>query len=233
MDENNEQVGVLETRAAISMARDRGLDLILVAAAATPPVCRIMDYGKYKYEKSKRDKQTQQKSAAQDLKSVRLHPRTGEHDRNIRIRDAEKFLRAGHKVRVVCQFKGRENAYPQLGREQMDAVFEALKEFCTVEGPINKQGRDMTMNLAPKPGLKPKPKEDKNKIDGEEDDQTEEDEIEDGDEVDDDDEEFDDIGEDDDEGDGEDDEEDDDDEDDDDDDIEDEDAETKADEVKE
>jgi len=162
VDENNQQVGILETRAAINMARERGLDLILVAAAATPPVCRIMDYGKFKYEKSKREKQAQHKSAAQDLKSVRLHPRTGEHDRAIRIRDAEKFLRAGHKVRVVCQFKGRENAYPQLGRDQMDAVYEALKEICTIEGPINKQGRDMTMNLAPKPGLKPLPKTDKN-----------------------------------------------------------------------
>jgi len=158
IDDQNAQLGVMETRDAIDTARDRGLDLILVAPQAQPPVCRIMDYGKFKYEKSKREKIAHKKSAATEMKMVRLHPRTGEHDRDILVRHTEKFLRDGHKVRVVCQFKGRENAYPQLGREQLDAIAAALAELATVEGPINKQGRDMTMNLAPKPGLKPLPK---------------------------------------------------------------------------
>ena len=158
IDDKNAQLGVMETRAAIDLARERGYDLILVAAQAQPPVCRIMDYGKFKYEKSKRDKLARSKSASNELKMVRLHPRTSEHDRSILVRHAEKFLRDGHKVRVVCQFKGRENAYPQIGREQLDAVAEELKDIATVEGTINKQGREMAMMLNPVPGLKPLPK---------------------------------------------------------------------------
>ena len=156
IDENDKQLGILETREAIGIARERGYDLILVAPQAQPPVCRVMDYGKYKYEQSKKVKKP--KNAATELKMVRLHPRTGAHDRDILVRHSERFLREGHKVRVVCQFKGRENAYPQIGRDQLDAVAAALAEISTVEGPINKQGRDMTMMLAPKPGLKPLPK---------------------------------------------------------------------------
>lgn len=158
IDDQNQQLGVLTTREAIDTARDRGLDLILVAPQAQPPVCRIMDYGKFKYEKSKREKKSSHKNAANEMKMVRLHPATSEHDRNVIIRHSEKFLREGHKVRVVCQFKGRENAYPDIGRKQLEKVADALSEFSTVETSPVKQGRDMTMNLAPKAGLKPIPK---------------------------------------------------------------------------
>jgi translation initiation factor IF-3 len=115
-----------------------------------------MDYGKFKYEKSKKDKKA--KSAANELKMVRLHPRTGPHDRDILVRHSERFLREGHKVRVVCQFKGRENAYPELGKSQLDAIANALAEIANVEGTVTKVGRDMTMMLSPKPGVKPLPK---------------------------------------------------------------------------
>ncbi|MDQ3814325.1 MAG: translation initiation factor IF-3 [Armatimonadota bacterium] len=158
IDEQNAQVGVLPTREAIDLAQERGLDLILVAPQAQPPVCRIMDYGKFKYEKSKREKTAHKKTAAMEMKMVRLHPHTSEHDRAVIIRHAERFLRDGHKVRVVCQFRGRENAYPELGRAQMDAIAKAMAEIATIEGSVVKQGRDMTMNLAPKPGVKPLPK---------------------------------------------------------------------------
>lgn len=158
IDEHNAQLGVKQTREALDLARDRGLDLILVAPQAQPPVCRIMDYGKFKYEKSKREKIAHKKGAASELKMVRLHPPTGEHDRAILIRHADRFLREGHKVRVVCQFRRRENAYPELGRQQLETVAKALDEIATVEGSIIKQGRDMTMNLAPRPGVKPLPK---------------------------------------------------------------------------
>ncbi len=158
LDENNEQMGIMPTREAIGMAQDRGYDLILVAPQAQPPVCRIMDYGKFKYEKSTRDKEKKNKSAANELKMVRLHPRTGSHDREILVKHSERFLRSGHKVRVVCQFKGRENAYPQLGRDQLDSVAKGVEEVATVEGDIVKQGRDMTMMLTPRPGVKPLPR---------------------------------------------------------------------------
>lgn len=148
----------MQTRDALDMARDRDLDLILVAPQAQPPVCRIMDYGKFKYEKSKKEKDAHKKSASSEMKMVRLHPQTSENDRGVLVRHTERFLRSGHKVRVICRFKGRENAHPEIGRQQMDAVSGALSEISVVEGPILKQGRDMIMNLAPKPGLKPLPK---------------------------------------------------------------------------
>lgn len=154
VDQDNNQIGVMPTREAVDMARDRGLDLVLVAAQAQPPVCRIISYGKWKYEQSKKPPSAKGK----ELKMVRLHPRTGPHDRDILIRHSERFLRDGHKVRVLCQFKGRENAYPELGKAQMDAISDALKEVGSVEGTVNKQGRDMTMMLVPKPGVKPLPK---------------------------------------------------------------------------
>ncbi len=181
VDELNNQVGIMDTREALTLARSKDLDLILVAEKAQPPVCRIMDYGKFKYEQSK--KKTKTKSAATELKMVRLHPRTGAHDRHILERHAEKFLRHGHKVRVVCQFRGRENAHPEIGRAQLDAIAETLKELASVEGTIIKQGRDMTMFLVPKPGLKPLPKpvkddgKAKGKTDSEEPDETEDEEL--------------------------------------------------------
>ena len=156
ISEANDQLGVMDTRDAVALAREKGYDLILVAPQAQPPVCRIMDYGKYKYEKSKKEKKV--KSAANEMKMVRLHPRTGRHDRDILVRHTERFLREGHKVRVVCQFKGRENAYPEIGKQQLDAIAGDLAEISAVEGTVTKQGRDMTMMLSPKPGLKPLPK---------------------------------------------------------------------------
>jgi translation initiation factor IF-3 len=192
VDEDKNQIGVMKTRDAVDLARERGQDLILVAGNAQPPVCRIMDYGKFKYEESKSKKTNK----AKELKSVRLHPRTGEHDRNILIRHSERFLRDGHKVRAVCQFKGRENAYPEIGRAQLEAVAEALKEISTVEGTITKQGRDMTMTLTPRPGIKPLPKQPKNAAEADDEDDkleeegsisldSDEDEIEDGEDSDD------------------------------------------------
>ncbi|RYX84355.1 translation initiation factor IF-3 [bacterium] len=154
VDQDNNQIGIMPTREAVDMARDKGLDLVLVAAQAQPPVCRIISYGKWKYEQSKKET----KPKGKELKMVRLHPRTGPHDRDILVRHSERFLREGHKVRVLCQFKGRENAYPELGKAQMDAIADALKEVGSVEGTVNKQGRDMTMMLVPKPGVKPLPK---------------------------------------------------------------------------
>jgi translation initiation factor IF-3 len=159
IDENNGQLGVMQTRDALDLARDRDLDLIVVAPQAQPPVCRIMDYGKFKYEKSKREKDAHKKSASSEMKMVRLHPQTSEHDRQVLVRHSERFLRSGHKVRVICRFKGRENAHPEIGRAQLQSVSDALLEICTVEGLIAKQGRDMTMNLTPRPGVKPLPKE--------------------------------------------------------------------------
>jgi len=159
IDDQNNQLGVLQTRDALDIARERDLDLIVVAPQAQPPVCRIMDYGKFKYEKSKKEKDARAKGKTAEMKMVRLKPVTSEHDRGVLVTHTEKFLRHGHKVRVICRFQGRQNAHPEIGRGQLDKVSDDLKEICGVEGPIIKQGRDMIMNLAPKAGLKPLPKQ--------------------------------------------------------------------------
>lgn len=158
IDDQNQQLGVMATRDALDLARDRDLDLIVVAPQAQPPVCRIMDYGKFKYEKSKREKEAHKKSASTEMKTVRLKPVTSQNDREVLIKHTDRFLRSGHKVRVICRFQGRQNAHPEIGRGQLDAVAEALSGISTVEGHIVKQGRDMMMNLSPRPGIKPLPK---------------------------------------------------------------------------
>jgi translation initiation factor IF-3 len=135
IDNENAQLGVLNTRDALDIARERDLDLIVVAPQAQPPVCRIMDYGKFKYEKSKREKEAHKKSASTEMKMVRLKPVTSEHDRDVLIRHCERFLRLGHKVRVICRFQGRQNAHPEIGREQLEKVSSALAEVSTIEGP--------------------------------------------------------------------------------------------------
>lgn len=161
IDDQNNQLGVLQTRDALDLARERDLDLIVVAPQAQPPVCRIMDYGKFKYEKSKKEKDARAKGKTAEMKMVRLKPVTSEHDRGVLVTHTEKFLRHGHKVRVICRFQGRQNAHPEIGRGQLDKVAEDLKDISSVEGPIIKQGRDMIMNLAPRAGLKPLPKGEK------------------------------------------------------------------------
>ncbi|HEX8550569.1 MAG TPA: translation initiation factor IF-3 [Abditibacteriaceae bacterium] len=162
IDDQNAQLGVMNTRDALDLARERDLDLIVVAPQAQPPVCRIMDYGKFKYEKSKREKEARAKGKTAEMKMVRLKPVTSEHDRGVLVRHTDNFLRHGHKVRVICRFQGRQNAHPEIGRGQLDKVAADLKDISSVEGPIMKQGRDMIMNLAPRAGLKPLPKVDKN-----------------------------------------------------------------------
>jgi translation initiation factor IF-3 len=162
IDDQNAQLGVLNTRDALELARERDLDLIVVAPQAQPPVCRIMDYGKFKYEKSKREKEAHKKSASTEMKMVRLKPVTSEHDRDVLVNHCDRFLRHGHKVRVICRFQGRQNAHPEIGRQQLQAVSDALAAIATIEGPVIKVGRDMNMNLSPKPGLKPLPKVSKN-----------------------------------------------------------------------
>jgi translation initiation factor IF-3 len=158
IDDQNAQLGVMGTREALELARDRDLDLIVVAPQAQPPVCRIMDYGKFKYEKSKREKEAHKKGAQTEMKMVRLKPVTSEHDRGVLIKHSDRFLRAGHKVRVICRFQGRQNAHPEIGRAQLQTVADELAAIATVEGAVIKQGRDMIMNLTPRPGVKPLPK---------------------------------------------------------------------------
>lgn len=156
------------SRQALSLAKEEGLDLLMVAAQAQPPVCRIVDHGKYKYETEKREKDNKRKQ--QDVKGIKLRPNTAENDLNTLIRNANKFLLEGDKVRVVCQFKAREVTHPENGLKRMLIISERLAEVSTIEKPASLDGRQMVMVLIPKakPTGKKKDAENQNKQDGSE-----------------------------------------------------------------
>lgn len=150
IDENGQQLGIIEVRRALDIARDRSLDLIEVAPQATPPVCRIMDYGKYKYEQSKRDREAHKKQRGGDLKGLFLRPRTDEHDIGFKVKNAIKFLQEGHKVKVTVRFRSREITRPEYAMKQLEQVAEAVKDVGVIEKAPAMEGRTMTMILAPK-----------------------------------------------------------------------------------
>lgn len=142
-------LGVKPTREALVMARERGLDLVEVSPNADPPVCRMMDYGKFLYEKSKRERKARKAQKTVEVKEIRLRPKTGEHDVEFKVRDAERFLKQGHKVKVRVRFRGREITYPEIARELLVAFSERLSEVSVVESRPRMEGRSMLMILSP------------------------------------------------------------------------------------
>ena len=151
IDENGAQVGVVSFREALELAKSHGLDLIEVSPTANPPVCRIMDYGKYKYELGKRERETQKKQRMTEIKGIRMRPGTDEHDLMFKVRNAVRFLKDGHKVKVTVIFRSREFTHPEFARESLRRMAEVVKEenVGTVEKPASMEGRTMTMILAP------------------------------------------------------------------------------------
>lgn len=152
IDENGQQLGIMDIHRALDIARERSLDLIEVAPMATPPVCRIMDYGRYRYEQSKRERESQKKQRGGDLKGVFLRPQTDEHDIQFKVRNIIKFLKDGDKVKVTVRFRSREITHPEFAERLLNQVAEMVKEAGTVERPPAMEGRTMTMTLAPKKG---------------------------------------------------------------------------------
>jgi translation initiation factor IF-3 len=142
---DGEQLGVMTPEEAIVIAREGGLDLVEVAANSRPPVCRIMDYGKYKYEQKK--KASSKKSHSASLKEVKLRPGTDQHDLNFKLNNARKFLMEGDKVKVTVMFRGREMVHTYRGREQLDAVLEQLGPLAKLESSPRMEGRFMSMIL--------------------------------------------------------------------------------------
>ncbi len=151
IDENGAQVGITPFRDALSYAKEKGLDLIEVSANAEPPVCRIMDYGKFRYEQGKRERETQKKQRMSELKGIRMRPGTDEHDFQFKLRNAIKFLKAGHKVKVTVIFRSREFTHPEFARDSLNRMAEIVKEEAagTVERSAMMEGRTMTLILAP------------------------------------------------------------------------------------
>jgi len=150
VDETGEQLGVFSVREALRIAQERGLDLVEVAPTARPPVCRIMDYGRYKYEQSKRDREARKKQKIVTIKEVKMRPSIEDHDFDVRRRQAESFLRGGDKVKATIMFRGREVVHADLGKAVLDRLLEAVKDICVVERAARLEGRNMIMVLAPK-----------------------------------------------------------------------------------
>ena len=148
IDEDGTQLGIIETADALERAIESGLDLVEVAPNERPPVCRIMDYGKYKYEKKK--KANQSSSHATKTKEVRLRPKTGDHDIQFKVKQAQKFLKHRDKVQISVIFRGREMAHIEEGRRVMEGVIEDLVEFGKVEQTPQQNGRLMTCLIVPK-----------------------------------------------------------------------------------
>lgn len=149
IDEEGRKLGEFLTQDAIQLARDRGLDLVEVAPNARPPVTRITDFGKLKYDKKKRDVAARRNQHQVQIKEVKIRPKTDEHDMNVKIRHARTFLEEGNKVKVTVRFRGREHAHRDIGAEQCLRLAEAVKDVGVVEAPPRMEGRQMFMILAP------------------------------------------------------------------------------------
>lgn len=143
-----DQLGVLPLQEALNNAYDQGLDLVLMSPGAKPPVCKIMDYGKYRFEQSKREKEARKKQNVIEIKEVRLSPSIEEHDINVRVKNARKFLKQGNKVKVSIRFKGRQMAHTKLGFDVMNDFAKRLEDECVVETRPKLDGRNMMMMLA-------------------------------------------------------------------------------------
>lgn len=141
----------MSTAEALRIAEQRGLDLVLIAPQAAPPVCRIMDYGKFRFEQQKREKDQRKNQKIVELKEIRLSLNIGEHDFATKVGHAVRFLSGGGKVKASIRFRGREMAHASLGNVTMDKFAQALAENAVVEKPAKIEGRSMTMVLAPKP----------------------------------------------------------------------------------
>jgi translation initiation factor IF-3 len=146
---DGQQIGIVPLPEALTIARDADLDLVEVAAQANPPVCRIMDYGKYKYEAAQKAKESRRKASNVSIKEMKYRPKISKGDFNTKTRKVERFLQDGHKVKVTLTFRGREMHHPELGRRILDEVVEALQDLARVEIFPRVDGRNMTMVLAP------------------------------------------------------------------------------------
>jgi len=151
IDETGQMVGVMSSREALAMAESRGLDLIESAPNATPPTCKIMDYGKWKYENKKKEKEAKKKQVVITVKEIQVRPRTDDHDLEVKVRHARRFLLDGDKVKVNLRFMGRELAHQEYGMKTLKRVETMLMDVATVETPPRVEGKQAFLLLAPDP----------------------------------------------------------------------------------
>ena len=150
IDQNGEQLGVMPTRKALELAEEAGLDLVKIAPTAKPPVCKIVDYGKFKYEQTRKEKEAKKKQKVIDVKEIRLSPNIDTNDLNTKVNAARKFLTKGDRVKVTLRFRGREMAHMANSKHILDDVAESLSDIAVVEKAPKVEGRSMTMFLTEK-----------------------------------------------------------------------------------
>jgi translation initiation factor IF-3 len=148
-----EQLGIMPTHEALRLAEEKGLDLVEISPRAFPPVCRIMDYGKYKYEEAKKKQQQRKKASTVETKEIKFRPKTEEHDMAFKVKHVRRFLEGGNKVRLAVVFRGREITHPKTGMNVLNRVVELCNDIATVEATPNMEGRRMIMVIAPKPNV--------------------------------------------------------------------------------
>lgn len=156
IDENGEQIGIMVPMRALELARERNLDLVEISPQANPPVCKIMDYGRFKYESAKRENEARKRQKVSEVKEIRLHPHTDTHDIGVRVKKILQFLAEGDKVKVSIQFKGREIFHPEIGRQMLEGIVTQLKGAALVDRAPALEGRNMWMMLTRAPGWDPK-----------------------------------------------------------------------------
>ncbi len=159
IDENGEMIGVMPPIRALDIARDRNLDLVEISPNAVPPVCKLMDYGKYKYEQAKKENEARKNQKTITLKEIRMRPRTDEHDIDVKTRKIQQFLAEGDRVRVSVQFRGAEMRHPDIGRKLLDEIAEVLKGSAIIERTPSMEGRMMSMIVSRAPGWEPPKKQ--------------------------------------------------------------------------
>jgi translation initiation factor IF-3 len=149
IDENGTQVGIISVREAIVLAEERGLDLVEVAPNAVPPVCRLLDYGKFRYEQSQKEREARKNQKQAELKQIRMMPKTDDHDLVVKGNQARRFLLRGDKVKFNVRFRGREMAHPDIGRKMLEQVAEQLRDISVIEQKPLMEGRVLSLLLAP------------------------------------------------------------------------------------
>lgn len=157
IDEDGQQLGVMGPREAVEIARSRNLDLIEIVPHVDPPVCKIMEYGKYRYELAKKEKRQRKHQHATQVKEVRFHPNTDVHDFEFKTRHARRFITEGHKVKATVVFKGREITYQDLGKGILERFTEKMTDIAKIEQPMRLEGRHLIMIFAPEKSAKKKP----------------------------------------------------------------------------
>ncbi len=154
---NGENIGVVSIKQALQIARDADLDLVEVSPNAEPPVCRVMDFGKFVYERAKKEREARKSQTKIEVKEIRLRPKTNEAHRGFKVDDARRWLLQGHKVRVTIKFRGREMDYPEIALEDLKEIAQMLSDVSSIEAPPQMEGRTMLVVLAPgKPAAKKK-----------------------------------------------------------------------------